>query len=379
MSAGRRDLYFDISKLVDDPRRTGIQRVERELVRHWPEPGRLIPCRFERDALWTLPAAIMDALAGDAPPGGIAAERALLAPHLAAPGSIVPQGARLLCAELFDDPDRAAYHRVEAAHAFWLVYDFLPWLQPEWFPAGPANRLMPFLHAMRDVAHRGFISAAIRRDAAERIFRRPEPGPVLPLGADGLGLERQRFDPGRRDVVMLGTIEARKNAAAALAAFRTLWAEGSDVRLVLIGAVEPDALAERALLRELGEHPGLLRLGVLPDAGVRDALRRARVLLFPSQGEGYGLPPMEALHSGIPVIAVADLPALDGLPADGQIRLEHPNADSIAQAVRSLMDDGVARRLWAEAARMVLPGWAEFARAVADWVDQGVGESARVR
>ena len=54
--------------------------------------------------------------------------------------------------------------------AAWLVYDFLPWLRPEWFPAGPANRLMPYLHALRSVARRGFISggdaAGLRGDAA---------------------------------------------------------------------------------------------------------------------------------------------------------------------------------------------------------------------
>lgn len=361
-------IYFDISKLVDEPRRSGIQRVERALIRHWPDRDRLVPCRFADGALHALPSAIMDALAGDAPSGGIAAERRLLAPHLAHPGPIVPSGARLLCAELFDDPARAAYHQREAAHAAWLVYDFLPWLRPDWFPAGPANRLMPFLHAMRDVAHRGFISAATRRDCADRVFRRPEHGPVLPLGSDGLGLERQSFDPSKRDIVMLGTIEARKNAAAAIAGFQRLWAEGSDARLVLIGAVEPDALTEHALLRDLEGEPRLVPLGPQSDAAIRGALRHARALLFPSQGEGYGLPPMEALRSGIPVIVAADLPALERLPSHGQIRLEQPDAASIAAALRSLLDDSAARLLWADAARMTLPSWADFARSVAEWV-----------
>lgn len=361
-------IHFDISKLVDEPRRSGIQRVERALIRHWPDRDRLVPCRFSEGVLRTLPSAVMDLLAQDAPPGGIAAERALLAPYVEPSSAAVPSGARLLCAELFDDPARAAYHRHEAAHAAWLVYDFLPWLRPEWFPAGPANRLMPFLQAMRDVGQRSFISAATRRDCAERMFRRPETGPVLPLGADGLGLERQCFDPTKRDIVMLGTIEARKNAIAAIAAFRQLWVEGSDARLVLIGAVEPDALAEQAALRDLAGEARLVQLGPQTDAEVRDALRCARALLFPSEGEGYGLPPVEALHAGIPVIVAASLPALDGLPTHGQIRLDRPDAESIAQAVRSIGDDGTAGRLWEDAARMRLPGWADFARSVADWV-----------
>ena len=363
-------IHFDISKLVEEPRRSGIQRVERALIRHWPGRDALIPCRFDRGAagLRVLPQAVLDVLADDAPPGGIATERARLAPFLAAAGPAVPPSARLLCAELFDDPARAAYHRLEASHAWWLVYDFLPWLHPEWFPAGPANRLMPFLHALRAVGHRAFISAATRLDCAELVLRRPESGPVLPLGADGLGLERQSFDPARRDVVMLGTVEARKNAAAAIAAFRSLWADGIETRLVLIGAVEQDALTEQALLRELQGERRLVAMGAQPDSAVRDALRRARVLLFPSEGEGYGLPPMEALHAGIPVIVAASLPALAGLPALGQIRLERPDAGAIATAIRSVLDDETAARLWREAAQLALPGWADFARSVAAWV-----------
>ncbi len=361
-------IRFDISKLVDEPRRSGIQRVERELIRHWPDRGTLLPCRFEAGELRALPLQILDTLCLDAPPGGIAAERARLAPFLAEPGPVVERGAGpLFCAELFDDPARAAYHAAEAASAAWLVYDFLPWLRPEWFPAGPANRLMPYLHAMRSVARRGFISAATRRDCAA-ILCRAEPGPVLTLGADGLGLDRQAFRPERRDIVLLGTIEARKNAAAALGAAERLWREGLEFRLVLIGAVEQDALAEQALLRRMAGEARLVCLGAAPDSVVRATLGQARALLFPSEGEGFGLPPIEALYCGIPVIVAAGLPALETVPALGQIRLSPPDMDGVAAALRTVFDERHAARLWAEAARVRLGTWREFAEAVAAWL-----------
>jgi len=360
-------LYFDISKLVDDPRRSGIQRVERELLRHWPHEGALVPCRFDGTRLRRLAPGVVDVLCQEATAGGAAAERVALAPFLAEPGSVVPPGAALLCAELFDDPARAAYLRAEAQHVRWLVYDFLPWLHPDWFPAGPANRLMVFLQALRAAGRRGYISAATKRDAVERILRRPCTGEVLPLGADGLGLPRQSFDPARRDVLMLGTIEARKNANVAIRACQHLWAAGAEFRLVLAGAMEPDALAEQALLRSLEGERRLVRLGVASDAALREAFGRARVLLFPSEGEGYGLPPMEALYAGIPVIAAAGLPALEGVAADGQIRLAAPDEGSIAAAIGTMLADEPARSLWAGAARMTLPRWRDFARAVAAW------------
>lgn len=361
-------IRFDISKLVDEPRRSGIQRVERELIRHWPDGEQLVPCRFDGSEMRALPAGILDALCLDAPADGMAGERARLEPFLAVPGAVVARGdGTLFCAELFDDPARAAYHAAEAGSAAWLVYDFLPWLRPDWFPAGPANRLMPYLHAMRVVQRRGFISAATRRDCAA-VFQRAEDGPVLTLGADGLGLERQRFDPARRDVVLLGTIEARKNAAAALGAAELLWREGLEFRLVLIGAVEPDALAEQAILRRLAGETRLVQLGAASDAVVRESLRGARALLFPSKGEGFGLPPVEALYCGIPVIVAAGLPALEEMPALGQIRLAPPDVDGVAAAMRMVFDDAAAARLWADAAALRLKTWQAFAADVAGWL-----------
>ncbi len=361
-------IRFDISKLVDEPRRSGIQRVERELIRHWPDRSQLLPCRFDGAEMRALPSGILDALCLDAPAGGIAAETVRLAPFLTEPGPVVARGrGTLFCAELFDDPARAAYHVEEAGSAAWLVYDFLPWLRPDWFPAGPANRLMPYLHAMRAVQRRGFISAATRRDCAA-VFQRQEDGPVLPLGADGLGLERQRFDPARRDVVLLGTIEARKNAAAALEAAEILWREGLQFRLVLIGAVEPDALAEQAILRRMAGEARLVQLGAAPDAVVRESLRGARALLFPSEGEGFGLPPMKALYCGIPVIVASGLPALETVPALGQIKLSPPDVQGVTAALRTVLDDAAAARSWADAASVRLQTWRAFAADLAGWL-----------
>ena len=167
---------------------------------------------------------------------------------------------------------------------------------------------------------------------------------------------------------MLGTVEPRKNAAPVMRAFQALWRDGIDADLVMIGAVAPDAAEEQALLAELAGHPRFKLLCNLPDAGVRNALRTARAMVFPSEGEGFGIPPMEALHAGIPVVVSAGLPALAGQAALGQIRLETVTAEGIAGAVRLLLNEQEAARLWAEAARLMVPGWADFARDTAQWV-----------
>ena len=363
-------IHLDVSQLVLDPRRSGIQRAERELIRHWPGPARLKPCRFNPStgALHELPDTVLRILCEDASPGGVEADRLRLERHVR-PGPLA-RPERLLSAELFLDAGRAAYYAnaSEPKRHFWLVYDFLPWLRPDWFSTGSAARLMPYLRALRSVPNLAFISERTREDFSARITRRDSSGPVIPMGGDGLKLERQAFNPARRSFVMLGTIEPRKNAAPAMRAFQSLWRAGVDAELVMIGATSPDAAAELDLLAGLQGEPRFKHMRNLSDAAIRDVMRSARALLFPSEGEGYGIPPMEALHAGIPVIVADSLPALAGQQRLGQERLAEVTSGSIADAVRALLDDGHARRLWDEAAALEVPTWADYARSVASWV-----------
>lgn len=369
-------VHLDISQLALDPRRSGIQRAERELIRHWPGPAPLQPCRYDPGArtMVDLPRSVLSLLCEDARPGGVEAELRRLEPHLRPRGLSSPR--LLLNAELFLDPARALYYRdlPPGCRPFWLVYDFLPWLHPDWFAPGSAARLMPYLQALRHIPDVAYISARTRDDHRDRILRRAVDeagggdGPVIPMGADGLGLERQAFDPGRRTFVMLGTIEPRKNAAAVMRAFQALWGEGVAAELVMIGTVAPDAAEECALLAELGGAPRFRLMQHASDAEVRAALRTARAMVFPSEGEGFGIPPMEALHAGVPVIVSSGLPALAGQPAAGQIRLDTVEPGSVAAAVRTMLDDAEAARLWTEAAGLHVPGWADFANATARWV-----------
>jgi glycosyltransferase involved in cell wall biosynthesis len=362
-------VHLDVSQLVQDPRRSGIQRAERELIRHWPGPAPLVPCMFDGAQLRDLPTSVFDVLCADAPPGGIPVERLRLERHIALGAPSRPD--RLLSAELFLDRARSAFYaaRRGAPDTYWLVYDFIPWLNPGWFGPGSIASLMPFLRALRGIDKLAFISERTRQDCEQRIVRRPMSGPVIPMGADGLGLERQRFGPERRSFVMLGTIEHRKNALPVLLAMQAMWDAGSDCELVMIGSLAPEAKQELALMRRFAAEGRPFRhLTNLPDAGVREELRRARGMLFPSIGEGFGIPPMEALHAGIPVVVSSGLPAISGLTSEGQIRLEEVTPATVAAAVTRLARDDAAAGLWREAATLRLPGWADFARRMASWV-----------
>jgi glycosyltransferase involved in cell wall biosynthesis len=110
--------------------------------------------------------------------------------------------------------------------------------------------------------------------------------------------------------VILGTIEGRKNHALLLSMWRRMLDERSAAqvpRLVIVGrrGWQADEVFARLDRREFGDR--VAEVGSLDDRRLAEALVGARVLLFPSFAEGYGIPLTEALAAGVPVIA-SDLP-----------------------------------------------------------------------
>jgi glycosyltransferase involved in cell wall biosynthesis len=166
---------------------------------------------------------------------------------------------------------------------------------------------------------------------------------VTPLGVD------PSFVPGDAPdsyLLVVGAVELRKNPLAAAAAAREL-----DRRLVVAGPVRDEALA-----RELRARGADLR-GYVPKEELARLYRGAACLLFPSRYEGFGLPLVEAMASGTPVVAAPDA-ALQEVAGDAAVFAE---PDALA--------DGVRRAL-AERDRFVAAGlerarrftWEETAR-----------------
>jgi len=119
------------------------------------------------------------------------------------------------------------------------------------------------------------------------------------------------------------------------------------------------ALADAPLLRFI-EQPD--------DATVCRIVSRARALVTASTAEGFGLAPVEALAAGIAVITPENLPSIQMLPRNGQIRLARLDPPAIAAAVRRLLDNNMAARLFAEAASLHVHSWKDFAESIAAWL-----------
>ena len=182
-----------------------------------------------------------------------------------------------------------------------------------------------------DVAHHG---------VDHRLFHRPNEVQVSRVTAR-LGLH------GKPYVAFLGSLTPRKNAAALVSGWSAAVADMTEPpALVLAGGGGWSQELDEAVAR-IPAHLRLVRPGYLPFADLPGFLGGAIVVAAPSRGEGFGLPVLEAMACGAPVLTTyrTSLPEVGG----NAVAYTEPDAGSIAFALRALLDDPVRRTALSEA------------------------------
>ncbi len=181
--------------------------------------------------------------------------------------------------------------------------------------------------AVRDAARVLTVSERTKRDIVELYGVPPERIVVTPNGVDPSftpASSERRSDAGARHsyALSVGAIQSRKNQVAALAA-----ADAAGLELVVVGPEKDAALAD-----ELRERGARLE-GYVETARLVELYRGAACLVQSSRYEGFGLPVLEAMASGTPVVAVPD-PALREVAGDAAIFVDEDGlADGIRRAV----------------------------------------------
>ncbi|MGZ8831878.1 MAG: glycosyltransferase family 4 protein, partial [Thermoanaerobaculia bacterium] len=148
-------------------------------------------------------------------------------------------------------------------------------------------------------------------------------------------------------ILFVGTIEPRKNLEVLLDAFDELRRSGHyDGSLVVAGMIgwKSEAVAGRL------KGPDIVHLHYLPAGQLATAYRNADVFVFPSIYEGFGFPMLEAMQSGVPVIAArsSSLPEVGG---DAALYFDPHNAGELAGQLRRVLRDETLRRDLAERGR----------------------------
>jgi glycosyltransferase involved in cell wall biosynthesis len=139
--------------------------------------------------------------------------------------------------------------------------------------------------------------------------------------------------------VVVARLTPQKRIHLAIETTAFLASCGHDLPLTVVGDGPERAALERQVTR-LGIGPFVRFTGAVPPREVIDVLSCADLMLFPAQGEGFGLAAAEALMAGVPVIACWDGGGLlDVVPERGAGRLTLPSAEALSDAALDLLQD----------------------------------------
>jgi glycosyltransferase involved in cell wall biosynthesis len=345
-------LLIDISELAKRDVKTGIQRVVRsvllELIAHPPANWRVEPVYFDGSAYRYARNFTLNFI--DCARLGSLDEK--LDPKA---------GDIYLCLDFLPDivPDQEpqyAYWRNRGVKAYFVVYDLLPMLRPDTFPVGGDDFQRAWLAGVSRVAD-GLvcISRAVANELVQMLdMLQPQRTRNLDIGYFHLGANIAQSAPmsdmakdagatlaqirSRPSFLMVGTVEPRKAHGQTLAAFERLWRDGLDVNLVIVG--KKGWLVE-ALVRQLQSHVERGKRMFWLEACSDDVLMRlyedCAALLMASEGEGFGLPLIEAALHKLPIIC-RDLSVFKEVAGEHAYYFHGTEPEDLADAIREWIE-----------------------------------------
>ena len=221
-----------------------------------------------------------------------------------------------------------------------VIHDAAALRHPEWYSAAYAawqRRVLPAL--ARRALHVVTVSEFSRNELSDLLQLAPARVSVVAGGVDPAFRPDADAEAARRAlgltrpyVLCVASQTARKNLAALVPAARQLAADG--VEVVVAGGHRPQFAREQGL-------EALRHLGAVPDALLPGLYAGAEAFALPSLYEGFGLPVLEAMACGTPVIA-ADATALPDT-AGGAARLAPPEGEAFAAAMHDVLGSAAER------------------------------------
>lgn len=370
---------IDIEQFTTDPYGSGIQRVLQYLALEWPDDGPT--CNFvlphPDGHLLLAPAQAADVLsvpftAGTSDSGEI---RALVSDAIAGadgvvvePGTLLSMFDRWLLPEVSYLPavlDRLELF-AECMPVAMIGYDALPMIEPAnyRFPPGTAAQVSRYFHLLVRADAVVCISEYSRTSIWDRL-RRERSAVTTVAHPGGDHITPRPAEPSRREhptLIKVGTLEARKKPVETIDAFRLMRERGWQGQLVLLGRPSAsDSDINHAVRTAVEQEIGVTWIHNARDEEILGHLRNAD--LFLSLGtEGYGIPVLEAISQGIPVVFDGIQPAAELLEGRGATRIDASNAVTLAESLEQAagMRDQLANAIDIPS----IPTWREFVRGV---------------
>lgn len=363
----KRRLFFDVTVTYRSDFKTGIQRVVRSVLGYLMKapnlPFQVIPVYLDHtDSRWTYKSASV--YMNDAGSLNFDPEFTEISSEIfPSPGDLVV-GLDLAGSYVVNAHRAGLFNQLKAqgARLYFMVHDLLPIRMPHFFTAQDCAGFKEWLLAICDADTVICNSAATESDfstwLADYRIENPKfcnPGTLhFHLGSDLAGSSPSMGLPdGSGDLISrlksaltfltVGTIEPRKGYKQLLAAFESLWPLMPDISLVIVGkrGWMLDAFCDR-----LADHPELGKrlfwLEGISDEYLELVYEASTCFIAPSEGEGFGIPIIEAAHHGLPIIA-RDLPVFREIGGDQIYYFSGTSADQLASAIKAwteLFDSG---------------------------------------
>lgn len=265
-----------------------------------------------------------------------------------------------------------------------VVHDFVHRIHPETHSAAYRRYLRTLLPLSIRTADRIVVVSESTKDDLQRFYDLPERKLSVAYPAASPRFEprelplaehrrlRREYGLPEEFVLYVGNIEPRKNLSTLVRSIRTLPADDR-LPLVVVGQEHvPDPEFQAVLSEDWAD--GLVYLpGYIPDDDLPLLYNAASVFAYPSIYEGFGIPPLEAMQSGTPVVT-SDRSSLPEVVGDAGLTADPTDTDAIATALAQLLDEETARDYRRRGvARAQEFSWDTTARIVSGAIESAMG------
>jgi glycosyltransferase involved in cell wall biosynthesis len=272
---------------------------------------------------------------------------------------LIPRGLRAQHIDVFHGLDHVGVPLfAKVGRYVATIHDMIPLLWPQWVTHKHRLVVTAAYHRLRQQADLVITpSEATKADVVRHLQINPQRIAVIPWGCDErfqpgsdperFAAVRQRYQLPAQYLLFVGTLEPRKNLTTLLHAYAMLRAEACAVDFKLVVAGRTGWLYADVFdtVKTLALEDEVIFTGFVADADLPDLYRGAQALVFPSLYEGFGLPILEAMASGVPVITshTASMPEVAG---DAAILVDPHDPQAIAEGIaRVLAEDRLRQAL----------------------------------
>lgn len=271
-----------------------------------------------------------------------------------------------MLSNVFILPFLSLYHHVDAilyqnfpSFIFWkrqiaYVHDIIYMTSPEFYTLAERIYFSPLKYLVKFASDIVTVSEFEKNRMIANGFGKEKPFHVVYHGVDSAfmpiekhnseknELVKQKHKLPQKYILFVGRLNVRKNITNLLKAFKLVLEKRTDYKLVVVGSKDWKSLDIDGLVKQLNISDHIIFTGGIYGDELPVVYAGATVFCFPSYDESFGLPPLEAMASGVPVVASnrASLPEICGNCA---LYADPDDASGISNQILTLLDNSELR------------------------------------